>query len=124
MEGKWDPKTGKEMEPEIIKTHQNILLCQKQKGRWNIERFEPFGNIYNGWNYVNKMLIQLGKLLNNSFIFSANDRQFQAWDEDFCQNISLIYAILRKNRPAANKNYLKKEAARHRGAESQSDCRL
>ena len=112
MEGKWDPKTGKEMEPEIIKTHQNILLCQKQKGIWDIERFEPFGNTYHGWDYINNILIQLGDSLNDTFIFSANDQQFQDWNEDFCQNISLNYAILRKNHPTANKNYLKEEAAR------------
>lgn len=112
VEGKWDPKTGKELKPEIIKTHQNILLCQKQKGRWEIERFEPFGNTYYGWDYINMVLIHLGNALNNNFIFSANEGQFQDWDEDFCQNISLNYAILRKNRPDANKNYLKEEAAR------------
>ena len=103
VEGKGDPKTGKELKPEIIKTHHNILLCQKQKGRWEIERFEPFGNRYHGWDYINTILIQLGNSLNHSFIFLANERQFQNWDEDFCQNISLNYAILRKNHPGAKK---------------------
>jgi len=106
----WKENRTLKLEPEIIKTHQNILLCQKQKGRWDIERFEPFGNRYHGWDYINTILIQLGNSLNNSF--PANERQFQDWDDDFCQNISLNYAILRKNRPDANKNYLKEEAAR------------